>query len=83
MLPEIADRMIQLIRTDNPRVERSAYLMPAAGATLHLQFQRLVKEAAHPARRIFTDVGAMRGWLDAVLAPAERERLASFLGVQA
>ena len=78
--PEVARQIIDLMRGDNPRVDRNGVLGNAS-ALLTLQVQRLLIEAGSPGRRkIFTELPALVDWLDEVLTPGERVRLRAFLG---
>ena len=79
--PEVTRLIIDLMRGDNPRVERNGVLGNAS-ALLTLQVQRLLIEAGSPGRRkIFTEHPALVDWLNEVLSPGERARLLVFLGV--
>lgn len=79
--PEVADRIIDLMRGDNPKVERNGVLGNAS-AILTLQVQRLLIEARSPGRRrIFTEQGDLSRWLDEILAADESVRLHQFLEV--
>lgn len=78
--PEVASRIIDLMRGDNPRVDRNGVL-GSESALLTLQVQRLLIEAGSPGRRrIFTNPGTLIAWLDDALIEDERSRLRSFLG---
>jgi hypothetical protein len=79
MSPETAERARAMFKGANPRVLRSAILVPPDGATTHLQASRLVREAENSSRRLFTDVPSLRAWLGEVLTESERARLAEFL----
>jgi hypothetical protein len=85
--PEVAEALLTMLRTDNPKVERTGFIL--GSATFALQIERMVADAAvaaqlrgqqAPTRRTFRDPGAMRVWLEEVLAePAERAHLAEFI----
>jgi hypothetical protein len=77
--PDVAARAVQMLTHVNTRIERSAILARAEGATSVFQVFRLVKESATDRRRVFTRAAEMREWLDEVLNDRERQRLASFL----
>ena len=77
--PQTTNRFIELMKSDNPRIEKSALLLPPGEATLALQVARMVTEAAHPARRTFTVASELRAWVDPVLTDEERLALAAFL----
>jgi hypothetical protein len=79
--PDVASQIIDLMRGDNPRVERNGVLGNES-ALLTLQVQRLLIEAGSPGRRkIFTELPPLVTWLNEVLVPSERIRLLTFLGV--
>jgi hypothetical protein len=78
--PEVTFEIIDLMRGDNPRVQRNGVLGNES-ALLTLQVQRLLIEAGGPGRRqIFTAPHPLMTWLGEVLTSSERARLASFLG---
>jgi hypothetical protein len=78
--PEVATQIINLMRGDNPRVDRNGVLGNES-ALLTLQVQRLLIEAGSPGRRrIFTDSHPLVAWLGDVLDEVERARLGEFLG---
>jgi hypothetical protein len=77
--PDVASRIIDLMRSDNPRVERNGVLGNES-AIFTLQVQRLLIEARSPGRRrLFTQQGALQAWLDESLQPDESARLQQFL----
>jgi hypothetical protein len=78
--PETTARFVALMRSDNPKIERSALLLSPDSATLGLQIHRMLKEAAHPARRAFADAAELSAWLHPLMTADEREALATFLG---
>src|SRR5689334_1269668 len=51
--PEVADRVIGMLRSENAKLERGAILLPPGNAVFGLQIERLVREAGHPARQTF------------------------------
>jgi hypothetical protein len=81
---EVAAKLLEMLKVDNPKVERSAYPV-GAKATFALQVERIVAEAAAVAgriatRRTFRDLRAAAEWLREVLVdPAERARLAALV----
>ncbi len=77
--PPVADAFVALLRDSNPRIERTACLLPEESATLRLQIERLHRGANNPARRAFEERATLERWLGEVLRPRERERLAAFL----
>jgi hypothetical protein len=77
--PHTAQRFIALMKADNSKIERSAFLLGADHATVQLQVERMVREAASPARRTFGGAGELRDWLEPLLTAAEQAALAAFL----
>jgi hypothetical protein len=77
--PETTARFVALMKSDNPKIERSALLLSPDSATLGLQIQRMLKEAAHPGRRAFADADELATWLRPPLTTDEKEALAAFL----
>lgn len=76
-----AERVLEMLRVANPRTERSAMLHLRDSPTAVMQFLRLVREAEHPARRLFTDPGELVAWVSEVLTPPEVARVRTFLGL--
>jgi hypothetical protein len=76
--PEIYEAFVSLLRSDNPGIERSAYLL-ADSAVFTLQLERMVKDAANPVRRTFRDRAALRAWLGQVLTSVEQGAVDQFL----
>lgn len=72
-----AARLVSIMRGDNRKVLRTALLLPEGNAILALQFERIVREAANPARRIFRDRSAAMRWLLEVLEPEEQMSVAN------
>jgi hypothetical protein len=67
------------MRSENPKIERSAPLLDSSSATFALQVDRMVRQASHPGRRIFRDRAELRDWLQEPLGPDERTALEAFL----
>jgi hypothetical protein len=74
--PAIADMLLGLMRSDNPRIERHALLV-GTSAVFGLQAERLFREAGNPGRRVFRDRAVLVSWLKEVVGPREAERLAA------
>jgi hypothetical protein len=83
---EVSDKLIGMLKHDNPKVERTALLV--RGGAFAVQVERMVAEAARaasdsgkpaPPRRTFRDKLAARDWLQEVLSPDERARLHEFV----
>jgi hypothetical protein len=81
--PEVAEKLIAMLKHDTPKVERTAFLLKGT-AGFSMQVERMIAEAAQaaqaagknlPQRRTFRDVKAARSWLDEALGPAERAAL--------
>jgi hypothetical protein len=77
--PWTADRFVSVMKNDNPKVERSALLLPADAATVLLQVERMVREAESPARRTFHVASELAEWLAPLLNSDEQAALAAFL----
>jgi hypothetical protein len=77
--PTVSDLMIGVLAKGNPHLERSAILLPAAGAAFYLQAERVLRESKSADRRMFTTPPEMAAWLDEVLDEGERARVRAFL----
>jgi hypothetical protein len=77
--PETTARFVALMRSDNPKIARSALLLGSDSAMLGLQVTRMVKEAANPARRMFREPALLSTWLEEILTEAEQAALDRFL----
>jgi hypothetical protein len=77
--PPIAARFTELMRADNPKVERSGFLLAQDAATFSLQLERMIRESKNPHRRTFTDAAELERWLAPLLTVEERSHLRSFL----
>lgn len=76
---EASARFLDLLKRDNPRIERSALLVAPGTATLALQVDRMIREANNPARRMCRSLRDVEDFLHPVLNVEEKARLASFL----
>ena len=76
--PDVAERITAMLKSDNPRVERSAVVI-GAGSVLGMQMERMFREAGNPGRRVFRTVEAIVAWLDEGLTPAERKDVRAHL----
>jgi hypothetical protein len=75
---EVSDRILTIMKSDNPRIERSAFLL--GGKTIFgLQLERLISTAGNPDRKAFRDGFQLMVWLAPVLTPPERHRLVRFV----
>ena len=79
MPPEFADQFTAMFTRDNPKVERSAFLVAFKRSGFTMQLERMVREANNPARRVFDDKGDLLAYLEPVLTPVEAQRLRSLL----
>lgn len=77
MLPEYADRLIKLLRNDNPMIERHGILI-GDRAAFGLQIDRMVREAGNPSRRIFREMSDLQSWLHPLLTVDEVARAVAF-----
>lgn len=75
---EIADGFLAIMRSDNPMVERSAFLI-SGSAIFTLQIERLIREASSPIRRTFRDARALHEWVSELLDEDEQLQAARFL----
>jgi hypothetical protein len=75
----VADAVVAMMSSTNPRIDRSAVLLASEHATFNLQIERVVREAGNPMRRTFRAVPELEKWLGEVLGPAEKTRLRQFL----
>jgi hypothetical protein len=74
-----AGRLVSLMREDNPHLIRSGFIADPAQVIVHMQLDRMIRETNNPNRRLFTTIAELTSFLDEVLTPAERFRLATFL----
>lgn len=77
--PEVADALTSLFRGFNSVLVRAALIAAPSNATLNMQLGRLVREASAPWRRLFSDAGEAKSFLDEILSPEERRRAGVFL----
>lgn len=75
-----AEAIQKIFLTDNPMIERSAYLLPEGASGLAMQFERLIQEAKNLSRKTFNNQDALIEWLRGVLTMPEVIRLKVFLG---
>ena len=77
--PSVTDTMVGILRAENARFDRSAFLL-GAGATFTLQIERVVREAANPKRRTFRDVTDCEAYLGEALTAPQRACLHEWFG---
>jgi hypothetical protein len=76
--PDVSDRLIEIMRSDNPKVERNGILI-GESSVVGLQLERMVRDAGNPGRRVFRKLPQLLTWLGDVLTPAELQRVRDFL----
>jgi hypothetical protein len=85
--PDVASRLIEMLKTDNPKVERTAFVLPRGANAFAQQADQMLTEAATAARaagrlaerRTFFSRSEARAWLAEVLTPREIVRLDEFV----
>jgi hypothetical protein len=77
--PVLVDQVGAFMRAENPRVERTAFVMAESGAMQQMQLERMLKQGGTPNRRLFRSAPDAEAWLAEVLTPAEQQRLHQFL----
>jgi hypothetical protein len=80
--PDVAGKVLEAFRGDNPRLERSGILV-SNSAIFSLQIERLIAQADNPQRRCFHDAFEMKSFLGNLLTHEEHVRLARFLAEKA
>jgi hypothetical protein len=75
----VAERFTALMRADNPKIERSAFLIAPEAATFGLQIERMIREAGNPSRRTFRERAHIEAWVAELLGADERVALRAFL----
>jgi len=76
--PGEADLLLETFKVDNPRIERSAFLIDL-GVFFHRQVERIISQAKNPARRAFQDPDELKAFLVTSLTDAEHGQLSRFL----
>jgi hypothetical protein len=77
--PVLVDKVVAFLRTENPRVERSVFLMAEGAAAMQtMQLERMLKQGGSPGRRLFKATADAEAWLGELLTPAEKSRLHLF-----
>lgn len=75
----VTDRLVELFQLMNERLERIAIFVSPTNATLLMQLERLVREAAFSKRRVFREPATGLVHLGESLDPAELARARVFL----
>lgn len=76
---EVADTLVELFVRMNLRLERVAIVVAKSNATLVMQLDRLVREAAFAARRVCYTPEEAAEHLSPILSPEELSRAREFL----
>ncbi|MEW5847678.1 MAG: hypothetical protein AB2A00_02650 [Myxococcota bacterium] len=76
---EVAEQFIQMLKKDNPVMERSAFLLDSGQATLGLQVERIIREAGNPNRRSFRTATEAVTFVSEVVTPEERAAVQAFV----
>jgi hypothetical protein len=77
-LQPVAARWIEIIKQENPIVERNAILV-GEGAVFSMQVERIIRQAGFKNRKAFLAPAALTTWLGEILSVRERARLEQFL----
>ena len=77
-LQPVAALWIEIIRKENPIVERNAVLV-GEGAVFSMQVERIIRQAGFKNRNAFLVPAALTAWLGEILTVRERARLEQFL----
>jgi hypothetical protein len=79
---EVGDKMLEMLKHDNAKVERTAFVMREGAFAIKIErisydAERAAAAAGRvkPLRKVFKDKLAARSWLDEALTSAERARL--------
>src|SRR4051812_149444 len=75
---DVATRVLETFKHDNPKIERSGILV-SASAIFSLQLERLITQANNPARKCFRDPFEVKAFLGKLLTHEEHGRMAAFL----
>ncbi|HEY8206483.1 MAG TPA: hypothetical protein VIG99_03310 [Myxococcaceae bacterium] len=77
-LPDVATRVLETFKHDNPKIERSGILV-SASAIFSIQLERLISQANNPARKCFRDPFEVKAFVGNLLTHDEHGRMAAFL----
>lgn len=75
---DVVDTLVWIMRRDNPMIECNAILVDGTKPAVVQQAQKIVTEARHPRRKVFTKLAALRAHVDPMLDVLERRRLDAF-----
>lgn len=70
LTPDVVDAIVNMLRADNPYIERTGVVV--GNATFGLQVERMFREAGSPVRQAFKDTDGLMGFLTPVLSEPER-----------
>jgi len=73
--PEEVILLKRIMEVDNSRLLRSAMYLGSNSAVLLLQMERLIREAASPARKTFRDPQKLISWMSEVATSDEEQRI--------
>jgi hypothetical protein len=76
---EATEAFVALFTRDNPRIERSGFLVARRQSSIGLQMDRMIRQGNNPARQSFEERRQVQQFLDEVLTPPESQRLRQFL----
>jgi len=76
--PEISERFLDIMRRDNPKIERSAFLT-GTSAAFALQLEELINQSNNPNRKAFKKPVDLKTWLEPIMSPAEKDRITKFM----
>ena len=79
--PDVAPVVLGMLRADNTRLERAAYLV-TSGSAFHRQYEAIVGATKHPGRQVFTDAPSLIEWMSPLMQPDELARLRAFLALE-
>lgn len=72
---EVSDIFVSLLKSDNPKIERSAFIIGGGGAIFTLQIKRMLLEAQNPKRKIFQEAKDAEVYLGEILTPSQKQWL--------
>ena len=78
----VTDRLLELFRVMNNRLQRVAIVVPPRQATFYMQLSRIVRAAGNEARKVFREPHSATDWLAPLLTEAELTRTETFLAEQ-
>lgn len=76
--PEVSERFLDVMRRDNPKFERSAFLT-GTRAAFALQLEEMINLSNNPNRKAFQSPSDLKAWLDPLMTQAEKDRITQFM----